>query len=120
MEHEENEEVEILLFHNPNAVARIALWTNIVAWVVFGLTVIAFVSQTYYIVVNWAGFSSQYASIADKIRIFSQYFNDSFHGIVSFLLLRGVSLGLKLLQDLFYGNTEDEDYEEVMVVEPAA
>lgn len=108
----ENEENEVLLFHNPNAVTRIALWTSIVAWIVLGLTVIAFASQTYYIAINWTGFASQYASVADKIRIFSQYFNDSFHGIVSFLVLRGVSHGLKLLQDLFYGNTEDDEFEE--------
>jgi len=115
----ENEESGTLLFHNPNAVSRIALWTTIVAWIVLGLSIIAFVSQTYYIVINWAGFSSQYALVSDKIRIFSQYFNDSFTGIVSFLVLRGVSHGLKLLQDLFYGNTEDDEFEEVVVVEPA-
>lgn len=115
MEKEETEEIEVLLFHNPNAVTRLALWSSIVAWIVLGLTIIAFASQTYYIGVNWAGFASQYASVTDKIRIFSQYFNDSFQGIVFFLVLRAVSHGLKLLQDLFYGNTDDEDFEEVTV-----
>lgn len=115
----ESEENEPLLFHNPGAISRIALWTSIVGWVVLGLSLIAFVSQSYYIGVNWSGFSSQYASVTDKIRIFSQYFNDSLRGIVYFLVLRGVSQGLKLLQDLFYGNTEEDEYEEVVVVQPA-
>lgn len=113
-------EKESLLFHNPNAASRLALWTTIVAWIVLGLAIITFANQAYSIIVNWSSIAmSLPASLFDKIAAFAKLFLDSFAGVVSFLLLRGVSVGLNLLQDLFYGNTEDDELDEVLVVEEA-
>jgi O-antigen/teichoic acid export membrane protein len=110
-------ENESMLFHNPDAVTRISLWATIVSWILLGLAILTFGLQAYYIISNWAAISQSLpASIFDKIRTFGQLFLDSFTGVVYFLLLRGVSVGLNLLKDLFYGNTEDE---EELVEEPA-
>ena len=109
-----------LLFHNPNAVSRIALWATIVAWILLGLGVITFANQAYSIITNWASFAmSLPASLFDKISAFAKLFADSFVPVVYFLVLRGVSVGLNLLQDLFYGNTEEGDFEELVEVETA-
>jgi hypothetical protein len=107
-----------LLFHSPNAVSRIALWSTIVAWIVLVLGVLTFANQAYSIVTNWASIAmSLPASLFDKIAAFAKLFADSFVPVIYFLVLRGVTLGLNLLQDLFYGNTEAEDVETVVVVE---
>lgn len=116
-----SKENESLLFHNPNAVSRLSLWTTIVAWVVLALAVFTFANQAYSIIANWASISmSLPASLFDKISAFAKLFLDSFTGVVYFLVLRGVSVGLQMLQDLFYGNTEVEDFEEVVVTEEPA
>jgi hypothetical protein len=116
-----SKEKDSLLFHNPNAVSRIALWSTIVAWIVLGLGVFTFANQVYSIIANWASIAlSLPANLFDKIAAFAKLFADSFVPVVYFLVLRGVTLSLNVLQDLFYGNTEEDDFEEVVVVEEAA
>lgn len=114
-------ENESLLFHSPNAVSRLSLWTTIVAWVVLVLGLFAFADQAYSIIKNWASISSSLpANLFDKLAAFANLFLDGFKGVVYFLTLRALSVGLQLLQDLFYGNTEDDEFiEEVIVEEPA-
>ena len=115
-----NKEQDSLLFHNPNAVSRIALWCTIIAWVMLGLGAITFANQAYSIIANWASIAmSLPAGIFDKIAAFAKLFADSFVPVFYFLVLRGVTVGLNLLQDLFYGNTEVEEIDSVVVVEEA-
>ena len=101
-----------MTFHNPNAVSRITLWTNIVAWIVLGLTLITFGNQAYSIIKNWASIAmSLPTGLFDKIAAFANLFQDGFTGVVYFLLLRGVSLGLNIGLDIFYRDANDIDDE---------
>jgi hypothetical protein len=105
-------EREPVTFHNTNAVLRIALWTNIVAWIILALTLISFGNQMYSIISNWASISiSLPPSFFDKVSAFASLFLDSlFAGVFYFLVLRGVSVGLSLGMDIFYkGKEEDAD-----------
>jgi hypothetical protein len=109
---ENEKEIEILMFHNPDAVSRLTLWTNIIAWVVLVVSVIASISNGYNsLTSNWASILEPSIPPMMKVGFLAQIVQDSFTGVVFFLLLRGVSVGLNLLRDLFYGNI-DEDFEE--------
>lgn len=111
-------EEETLLFHNPNAVSRVALWSNIVAWAVLVVSLLNTISNGYFSITNnWASLKEPTIEFTMKLGFVSQIFVDAFTGIVFFLVLRGVSVGLNMLRDLFYGNVDEEDFEEEMVVE---
>jgi hypothetical protein len=106
-------EKEPQTFHNTNAVLRIALWTNIVAWIILALTLITFGNQVYSIVTNWASISvSLPPALFDRISAFASLFLDSLlAGVFYFLVLRGVSAGLNLGLDIFCNNDKDESVE---------
>ena len=108
-------------FHNTNAVLRIALWTNIVAWIILALTLITFGNQAYSIITNWASIAASLpAALFDKISAFASLFLDSLlAGVFYFLVLRGVSVGLNLGLDIFCKDDEDEEPETPVVVEMA-
>ena len=111
-------EEETLLFHNPDAVTRIALWSNIVAWIVLVVSILTTISNGYFSLANnWASLIEPTIELTMKLGFVSQIFMDAFTGVVYFLVLRGVSLGLNILRDLFYGNVDDENFEEIMEVE---
>lgn len=113
-----NKEEETLLFHNPAAISRIALWSNIIAWVVLVVSILTTFSNGYFSLTNnWASLMEPTIAFTMKLGFVSQIFMDAFTGIVYFLVLRGVSVGLNMLRDLFYGNVDDEVYEEVVEVE---
>lgn len=116
-----NQEEETLLFHNPAAISRLALWTTIVAWIVLVVSVLTTFSNGYFSLTNnWASLMEPTIAITMKLGFVSQIFMDAFTGIVYFLVLRGVSVGLNMLRDLFYGNVDLEDFEEEMEVEAAS
>ena len=110
-------EKEPQTFHNINAVLRIALWTNIVAWIILVLTLISFGNQMYSIIANWASISmSLPASFFDKVSAFASLFLDSlFAGVFYFLVLRGVSMGLNLGLDVFYKDKEEDATVEAVI-----
>ena len=113
-----SKEEETLLFHNPDATSRLVLWTNIIAWIVLGLGVFTFANQAYSIIANWESVRmSLPTSLFDKISAFAKLFSDSFVPVVYFLVLRGVSVGLNILRDLFYGNVDAEDFDEMVEME---
>lgn len=103
-------EKEPLTFHNTNTVLRIALWTNIIAWIILALTLITFGNQVYSIITNWASISASLpAALFDKISAFASLFLDSLlAGVFYFLVLRGVSAGLNLGLDVFYKDQEED------------
>jgi hypothetical protein len=116
-----NQEEETLLFHNPAAISRVALWSTIVAWIVLVVSLLTTISNGYYSISNnWASLMEPTISFTMKLGFVSQIFMDAFTGIVYFLVLRGVSVGLNMLRDLFYGNVDIEEFEEELEVEAAS
>jgi len=113
-----NEEEDTLLFHNPAAISRLAVWTNIVAWIVLVISIITTFSNGYYSLTNnWSSLLEPTIALPMKLGFVSQIFMDAFTGVVYFLVLRGVSVGLNMLRDLFYGNVDMEDFEDEVEVE---
>jgi hypothetical protein len=113
-----SKEEETLLFHNPDAVSRIVLWTNIVAWIVLVVSLLTTISNGYFSISNnWASLVEPTITFPMKLGFISQIFMDAFTGIVYFLVLRGVSVGLNILRDLFYGNVDVEDFDEMVEME---
>ena len=109
MSEKEEKEVEILMFHDPDAVSRLTLWTNIVAWAVLVVSLLASISNGYNsLTSNWASILEPSIPFMMKIGFLGQLFQDAFTGVVFFLVLRGISVGLNLLRDLFYGNIDEE------------
>jgi len=116
-----NQEEETLLFHNPAAISRLALWTTIVAWIVLVVSILTTISNGYFSLTNnWASLMEPTIELTMKLGFVSQIFMDAFTGVVYFLVLRGVSVGLNILRDLFYGNVDVEDFEDEMEVESAS
>ena len=116
-----NQEEETLLFHNPAAISRLALWTTIVAWIVLVVSILTTISNGYFALTNnWASLMEPTIELTMKLGFVSQIFMDAFTGVVYFLVLRGVSVGLNILRDLFYGNVDVEDFEDEMEVESAS
>ncbi|MFC2064421.1 hypothetical protein ACFLXB_04935 [Chloroflexota bacterium] len=106
---ENEKEVEILMFHDPDAVSRLSLWTNIVAWIVLVVSLIASISNGYNsLTSNWPSILEPTIPVMMKAGFLAQIVQDSFTGVVFFLVLRGVSVGLNILRDLFYGNIDDD------------
>ena len=116
-----NQEEETLLFHNPAAISRLALWTTIVAWIVLVLSLLTTASNGYFSLTNnWASLMEPTIEFTMKLGFVSQIFMDAFTGVVYFLVLRGISVGLNMLRDLFYGNVDIEDFEEELEAEAAS
>jgi hypothetical protein len=100
-----------LSFHNEGAVLRVALWSNIIAWVILVFAFISFAHELYQIVPNWAKIAASLPSnILERIAIFiTQVFYDPLVGVFYFLVLRAVSQGLNLGLDLYYDKEEIEE-----------
>jgi hypothetical protein len=105
-------EAEGMTFHNENAVARISLWSNIIAYTILVFSLIAFAYQAYQLISNWAQIASGLPeNLFERIAIFvSNVFMEPLRGVFYFLVLRGISQLLNLGLDLFYKD-EQEDME---------
>lgn len=110
-------EYELKTFHNEGAISRISLWANIIAYTILIFALVAFASQLYQLITNWAQIVPGLpASLFERIAIFvSNVFMEPLRGVFYFLVLRGISQLLNLGLDLYYANVEDE--EEVVVVQ---
>ena len=106
-------EVEVITFHNEGAISRISLWANIIGYTILVFSLIAFAQQAYNIISNWAQLSlSLPANLFERIAIFmSQVFMDPLVGVFYFLVLRGVSQLLNLGLDIYYGDSEEKEEE---------
>jgi hypothetical protein len=115
------QEKEVLTFHNENAISRISLWANIIAFTILAFTLISFFHQVYQLASNWAQIAPGLpANLFERIAVFvTNVFMDPMVGVFYFIVLRGISQLLNLGLDLFY-QAEDEEVEEVVVVEEAA
>ena len=102
-------EKETATFHNEDAVFRIAMWANIVAWLALVLSLLMFASTMYSIISQWAMVSQSLPpGFFEKIAAFAGVFSEPvLGGVFAFLVLRGLSQGLYLAMD-FYMDEEDE------------
>lgn len=105
---------EVTTFHNENAIFRIAMWANIVAWAALVLALLVFTNTMYSIIANWAMVSQSLpAGFYEKIAAFAGVFLDPLvGGVFVFLVLRGLSQGLYLLMDFYLDGDEEFFYED--------
>ncbi len=113
---------ESTTFHNENAVFRIAMWSNIVAWLALVLSLLMFVNTMYSITSQWAMLSQSLPpEILGKIAAFAGVFSEPIlGGVFVFLVLRGLSQCLYLAMDFYMDNEDVEDEDEVEVEETEA
>ena len=109
-----NQEKEVMTFHNENAISRISLWANIIAYTLLVFTLIGFAQQTYQLITNWSQIAPGLPqNFFERIAIFvTNVFMDPLVGVFYFLALRGISQLLNLGLDLFYANVDELDVEE--------
>jgi hypothetical protein len=100
-----------LTFHDENAISRVTLWANIIAYTILILSLIGFINQAYSIISNWSQVvASLPPGLFEKIAIFAtQVFMDPLVGVFYFLVLRGISLMLNLGLDLYYEKVVDSE-----------
>ena len=112
------QEKKVLTFHNENAISRISLWANIIAYTILAFALIGFIHQVYQLVSNWSQIAPGLpANLFERIAVFvTNVFMDPMVGVFYFLVLRGISQLLNLGLDLYYANVEEVD----MVVEETA
>ncbi len=103
-------EKETTTFHNEDVIFRIAMWSNIVAWIALVLSLLLFGNTIYSITSNWAQVSQSLPpALFEKIAAFGGVFLDPVvGGVFVFLVLRGLSQGLYLAMD-FYMDEANED-----------
>jgi hypothetical protein len=108
-----NQEKEALTFHNENAISRISLWANIVAFTILVFALITFAHQVYQLISNWSQIAPGLpANFFERIAVFvTNVFMDPMVGVFYFLVLRGISQLLNLGLDLYYANVEEEEVE---------
>jgi hypothetical protein len=113
------QEKEVLTFHNEDAISRISLWSNIIAYTILAFATISFIHQIYQLASNWSQIvPSLPPNIFERIAVFvTNVFTDPLRGVFYFLVLRGISQLLNLGLDLFYAGAEEVD--EVDIVEVA-
>ena len=106
-------------FHSDNAVARISLWSNIIAYTILVFSLIAFAYQAYQLISNWAQIAAGLpTNLFERIAIFvSNVFMEPLRGVFYFLVLRGISQLLNIGLDLYYANVEDQAVEEIALVQ---
>ena len=107
-------EKESLTFHNENAISRISLWANIVAFTILVFAMIGFIQEAYQIITNWEQLlPSLPPNLFERIALFvTNVFMDPLVGVFYFLVLRGISQLLNLGLDIFYANAEEMEGEE--------
>ena len=105
-----NQEDEAMTFHNENAISRISLWANIVAYTILVFALIGFIREGYQVITNWEQLlPSLPPNLFERIALFvTNVFMDPLVGVFYFLVLRGISQLLNLGLDIFYANAEEE------------
>jgi len=112
-----NQEKEVMTFHNENAISRISLWANIVAYTILVFGLIGFANQAYQLISNWDQIApSLPPNFFERISVFvTNVFMDPLVSVFYFLVLRGISQLLNLGLDLFYADAEEMDGEEAAI-----
>jgi hypothetical protein len=104
-----NQENEGMTFHNEDAIARISLWANIIAFTILVFALISFAYEAYQLISNWEQITpSLPPNVIERIALFvSNVFMEPLVGVFYFLVLRGISQLLNLGLDLFYADAEE-------------
>ena len=107
-------ENEKTTFHSEDAIFRIAMWSNIVAWIALALSLVVFSNTMYSIIANWEMVKmSLPPGIFEQISAFAGVFLDPLiGGVFVFFVLRSMSQGLYLLMDMFLEDEDDDDFDE--------
>lgn len=106
-------------FSNQNAILRIALGANILAWVILVLTLVDLTGIIRQIVQAWPIPdlpAAPFDQAAFWLRIFFKYFVNLFY----WLALLGISQLIYLGMDLYYGKESSAEEEEVVAAVEAA
>ena len=112
-------ETELTTFHNENAVSRISLWANIIGYTFLVFSLVNLFYQFYDLNTklngDWSQLSQSFAQSPFGVISFFviQVFLEPLKGVFYFLVLRGISQLLSLGLDLFYGDVEIVDEEEL-------
>lgn len=101
-------EAEVITFHNESAISRISLWSNIIGFTILLFSLIGFSNTAYSIIKNWDQVVlSLPPSLYERIAVFAgQVFLEPLKGVFYFLVLRGLSQLLNLGLDLYYAVSE--------------
>lgn len=99
-----------LNFHNEDAVSRVAMWANILAYTILTFSMISFIYNMYSIIISWSQVMAGLPpSIIERIAIFvSKVFFEPLVGLFYFMVLQGVVQLLNIGRDLYYRGLEDE------------
>ena len=110
------EEKEVLTFHNENAISRISLWANIIAFTILAFALIGFAHQAYQLISNWSQIAPGLpTNVFERIAVFvTNVFMEPMVGVFYFIALRGISQLLNLGLDLYYANVDVLDEEEAV------
>jgi len=100
---------ESLTFHDENAILRIAMWANVVAWAILVLYLLNFANDLYSVISNWP--IPMPPEFMDKMMMFAGILSKPAFGFFYFFVLRGLTQGLYLGLDLFI-NDNDEEYDD--------
>ena len=105
-----------LKFHDEGIVSRVAMWANIMAFVILSFAMISFAYDAYSIIGNWRDIvATMPPSVFERIAIFvSRVFMTPVVGVFYFLVLRGLSQLLNLGMDLYYKGMVEEEEEETI------
>ncbi len=102
-------------FHNEDAIFRIAMWANIVSWAALVFALLQFGNVAYSLYSQWSQFVMAYPEIFPRIAVLGNalFLEPLAGGVFAFLALRGISQGLYLLMDMYMGDEDFEEMEEV-------
>ena len=104
-------DAQVMTFHNENAISRISLWANIIGFTILIFSLIGFANTAYSIIKNWDQVVlSLPPSLFERIAVFAgQVFLEPLKGVFYFLVLRGLSQLLNLGLDLYYADAEETE-----------
>ncbi len=102
-----------LIFHSEDAVSRLVMWANIIAYVILAFALIGFLYDGYSIVSNWSQvLASLPSNPIERTAIFiSKVFMNPMVGVFYFLVLRGLAQLLNIGRDLYYQSAEEAEEE---------
>ncbi|GAB4520636.1 MAG: hypothetical protein Fur0018_00330 [Anaerolineales bacterium] len=99
-----SEDTEVF-FHDENTITRLAMWSNIVAWIALVLGLIAFGNIAYYVAQNaaqvFAPAGTQGAAFNNINLVTGQLLTPLTGGVFVFFVLRGLSQLLYMGLDMF-------------------
>jgi len=106
-------------FSSQNALLRIAMGSNIIAWIILTFGLVDLVSNVRQIVQSWP--LNLPPNIFDQVAVWANFLSKYFVDLFYFFALLGIAQLIYLGLDLYYGKAEEAEEEEDMpaAAEPA-